>query len=164
MEQAQRLDPLEVMINGDLAWIYYMARQYDRSLDQGRKTLELDNVVWVQWMMGSIYSLKSMDKEALEHYRNALIAAGTQPEKLRTYTDVMSFYRGYAERVEKSSNNPPPAYIYALLGENDKAIAQLEKQYESREGLLWIKVWPDFDNLRSDPRFQDLLRRLRLET
>lgn len=164
MEKAQRLDPLEPMINGDLAWVYYMARQYDRALEQGYKTLELASVTWVHWIMGSIFHTKGMEQESLQSYRNALIAGGVKPENIRNYADVKSFYRGYVERIEKNPNNPPPIGIYALLGEKEKAITALEHLYESRDDLLWIKVLPEYDGLRSDPRFQDLLRRLRLES
>ena len=55
--------------------------------------------------------------------------------------------------------------MYAELGEKDKALETLNRMYEERAGeLLWIKVDPRFDKLRSDPRFQDLLRRLGLSS
>lgn len=164
MEQAQRLDPLEVMINADLAWIYYMARHYDRALDQGRKTLELGDVNWVRWIMGSIYRAKGMEQEALKSYQSALITGGVKPENLKNYGDVMSFYRGYVERAEKDPAIPAPLNLYVLLGEKEKALGLLEDRYRKREDLLWINVLPDLDELRSEPRFQDLLRRLRFES
>ena len=53
------------------------------------------------------------------------------------------------------------ALWHSVLGEKDKAFEWLEKGYQLRtEGMLFIKVRPRFDNLRSDPRFQDLLRRM----
>ncbi len=54
------------------------------------------------------------------------------------------------------------AHFYAALGEKDKAFAELNKAYENRDGfvVMYLKVDPRLDPLRSDPRFQDLLRRV----
>jgi hypothetical protein len=55
------------------------------------------------------------------------------------------------------------ALIYAGLGEKDQAFVWLEKAYqENGDGIIFLKVEPGFDGLRSDPRFHDLLRRMRL--
>jgi len=55
------------------------------------------------------------------------------------------------------------ASIYVALGEKDPAMAHLEKAYTKREGgLLWLKVNPAFDGLRSDPRFNTLVKRIGL--
>ncbi len=53
------------------------------------------------------------------------------------------------------------AYVYAALGDADSAFEWMEKAYERRSmRITWIRVNPVFDPLRSDPRFQDLLRRI----
>jgi tetratricopeptide (TPR) repeat protein len=57
------------------------------------------------------------------------------------------------------------AVVYAALGERDRALASLERAYNERsQSVIWIKSEPAFDSLRGDPRFQDLLRRLRLSS
>ena len=53
------------------------------------------------------------------------------------------------------------ARICTGLGETDEAFQWLEKAYEQRDSdMVWLKTWPGFDSLRSDPHFQDLLRRM----
>ena len=52
------------------------------------------------------------------------------------------------------------AWVYIALGDNDRAFAALNKSYENHATLIWIKIGPVFDPLRSDPRFVDLLKRI----
>ncbi len=69
------------------------------------------------------------------------------------------------EEMKKGNQVYPPdmAMLYARLGERDEAFRWLEKAYEERSvPLTRLKVSPEWDNLRSDPRFQDLLRRVGL--
>ena len=54
------------------------------------------------------------------------------------------------------------ARLYARLNKRDEAIEWLEKSYQERESLVSLKVEPEWDNLRSDPRFTDLMRRVGL--
>ncbi|HEY7543512.1 MAG TPA: winged helix-turn-helix domain-containing protein, partial [Blastocatellia bacterium] len=89
MEQARRLDPLDAMINSDLAWIYYMARRFDSALEQSRKALELDpSLAWVHWMMGTIYYRTGAEREAVEAYKKTLTMTGVVPEKLSAISDA----------------------------------------------------------------------------
>ena len=68
------------------------------------------------------------------------------------------------ERAKREYVEPSQfARIYAYLGEKDEAFEWLEKAFEERADLRGLKVSPDFDPLRDDPRFQDLLRRMNLE-
>ncbi len=82
----------------------------------------------------------------------AYAGAGRREDALRILEEV----RGSADHVNV-------AYVYAALGEADAAFEWLEKAYERRQGELgWLQVAPVLDPLRSDPRFQDLLRRIGL--
>ena len=166
MERAQRLNPIDVMTNGDLAWIYYMARQYDRAMAQAQKTLEMDpKLAWMHNLVGGVYRVKGLDKEAVESYKVALTLSGTTVEELKGVSDTMSLFRWRLRDAEKSgADSLPLVGAYAVLGENDKALAILERGYRDHRLMLWLKVAPALDGLRSDARFTDLLRRVGLET
>ena len=68
--------------------------------------------------------------------------------------------------VRSKVNNSPAiefARIYSELGQRDEALKWLEKAYENKEGdTAWLKVSPEWDKIRDDPRFADMLRRMRL--
>jgi len=72
---------------------------------------------------------------------------------------ILETLREESERV----NAHDIAAIYALLGEKDQAFDWLERGYQARNLGAWLRVEPNLDSLRSDPRFQDLLRRMNLE-
>ena len=166
MEQARRLDPLDAMINSDLAWIYFMARQYDRALDESRKALELDpSLAWVQWMMGTIYYNRGMEREAVEAYKKTFTITGAESERLSAISDARGIYKWWLDMgLKRSGNNAPMPILYAALGEKEKALDWLEKAYQSRRHMLWLKVNPAYDPIRSEARFKNLLHRLRLES
>ncbi|MEW6208486.1 MAG: winged helix-turn-helix domain-containing protein [Acidobacteriota bacterium] len=166
MEQARRLDPLDAMINSDLAWIYYMARRFDLALEQSRKTLELDpSLAWVHWMMGTIYYLKGMEREAVEAYKKTLTMTGAAPERLSAIADTRGIFKWWLDAdLKRGGNNAPLVMLYAALGEKEKALDRLEHAYQSRRGMLWLKVNPALDPLRSEVRFKSLLQRLGLES
>ena len=77
-----------------------------------------------------------------------------------------SGYKGYLRKDAKDNevkgNHYEAAEDYAMLGEKDAAFAALEKAFANREGVVDININPKFDNIRSDPRFTDLLRRIGL--
>ncbi len=166
MEQARRLDPLDAMINSDLAWIYFMARQFDRALDESRKTLELDpSLSWVHWMIGTIYHRTGMEREAVEAYKKNFTMTGVMPEQLSAISDVKGIYRWWLDKdLKRGENNAPRSILYIALGEKEKALDWLEKSYHARRGMLWLKVHPAFDPIRSEDRFKNLLHRLKLES
>jgi hypothetical protein len=72
------------------------------------------------------------------------------------------FLREDVKRRESSGSYRELADDYAMLGEKEAAFATLEKAFASRSGILYIKTDPELDNIRSDPRFADLLRRMGL--
>ncbi|MGB2889186.1 MAG: tetratricopeptide repeat protein, partial [Candidatus Acidiferrales bacterium] len=177
-KRALELDPLSLIINRTLGSVFYLARQYDQAIEQERKTLELDpNVVLAHEYLGLAYVQKSMYKEGIAECEKELVGSPGSPYALSGlgYAYAGAGRRAEAQKVldklnELSKQKYVPAVsrvgIYVGLGEKDKAFEWLERSYEERSigsALRNAKVDPVYDPLRSDPRFQDLLRRMNLQ-
>jgi len=173
-KRAQELDPLSLMINADLGTTYIYARRYDKAIEQLRKTIEMDpSFYYARWRLGTAYELKGSLHEAMTEYQNAR-ALNDDPTVLalmgRAY--AASGKRDEASRTldqlkEIAKHRYVPAYAFALLyaglGEKDQAFQWLERGYQDRAfDMPYLKVDPLIDSLRSDPRFEDLLRRVGL--
>ena len=177
-KRALELDPLSLVFNRDLGAAFYSARRYDEAIDQARKTLELDpNYAQPQRDLASDYTQKSMYSEAVAECERRLAASPDDTVAL-SYLGVAyakADRRIDAQKVLERLNNVSNrkyvreefrARIYANLGEKDKAFEWLEKGYEEHSlgtGFVTPKTDPMYDPLRSDPRFQDLLRRMNLQ-
>ena len=173
MRKAENLDPLSLIINADLAEVLALAHSYDESIRQSRKTLEMDpNFALAHNQLAQAYLQTQMNVEAVAELQKAVQLSGGSP------TAVANLARAYvasgkrSEAVKllndlKSRSSPVSSHaseiavIYAALGDADQAMNWLEKGYEERfnPGVL---LRPGFDPLRSDPRFQDLVRRIGL--
>jgi tetratricopeptide (TPR) repeat protein len=176
MKKALELDPLALPKNMMLIQVYRNARQYDLTMDQCRKTLELyPSNVNAQWGMGMAYVEKSMHDEGIASLRQALENSTNRPALLVAglgYALAVSGQRAEAEAVldellsrsdQKAVSPCFLAWIHAALGQQEQALAMLEKAYDQRDyRLLYIKVDPMFDHLRSHPRFNQLLIRMGL--
>jgi tetratricopeptide (TPR) repeat protein len=173
LRRALELDPLSLIIRTEFARVYYHARRYDDALAMIEGVRALDSTFAdVNWMLGSIYvELPGRAAEAAERFRasefdahferaRALILAGRPAEGQAILDSVLAAYAGGAPNPRYAA----AAEVYAALGEPDRAFAMLERAYARGvdEHLTYLKVRPPFDPLRDDPRFQDLLRRLRL--
>ncbi len=113
-----------------------------------------------------------MHREAVEEYLRARTLWGESVEKVealrRAYEagGIKGFWQKRLEQLKETAKRGPAspltfASIYSRLGDKDQAFAWLEKAYEEHSGpLIYLKVSPDYDPLRSDPRFQSLLRRM----
>jgi tetratricopeptide (TPR) repeat protein len=157
---------------------FYFARQYDQSIEQLRKTQELDpNYAQPQHDLVFPYAQKSMYTEAIAEASKRLVINPDDRTALPYlgYAYAKAGRRVEAQKVLDQLNDFSTrefvtalgsARIYAGLGEKDKAFELLEKSYEERSlatGFGTIKVDPAFDPMRSDPRFTDLLRRMNLQ-
>ncbi len=174
IKKARELDPLSIRINANVGLVFYMGREYDQALEELRKALELDpNDVASHVYLGLVYSHKGMHEEAITACRRArdLSVGKDQTSNLvLAYVYAVAGRRGEALRIldeiKKSSERSyvPPvavAMTYVGLGDKQEALAWLEKAFaEHATALDTLKVDPNFDPLRSDPRFQDLLRRM----
>jgi serine/threonine protein kinase/tetratricopeptide (TPR) repeat protein len=175
-KRAVELDPFSLVINRDLGDALYLARQYDQAIEQYRRTLELDpNFITVHGGLGAAYLHKSLYKEGIAEVEKELAISphSAYPLAGLGYAYAVTGRRAEAQKLldqlnQLSKQEYVPAVfraqIYAGLGEKDQAFEWLEKSYDDRSiaSLAEIKVDPQFDPLRSDPRFQDLLRRMNL--
>jgi TolB-like protein/DNA-binding winged helix-turn-helix (wHTH) protein/Flp pilus assembly protein TadD len=173
MKKAQNLDPLSLIIDADLAELLVLAHHYDESIAQSRKTIEMDpNFALAHNQLAQAYLQQHMYDEAVTELKKAVQLSGDSPTCIanlaRAY--VASGKRNEAEKLlgdlkKRSnaaySNAPEIAIVYVFLGDTNQAMTWLEKGYEERfnPGVL---LRPGFDPLRSDARFQNLLRRIGL--
>lgn len=173
MRKAENLDPLSLIINADLAELLVLAHSYEESIRQSRKTIEMDpNFALAHNQLAQAYLQTHMLAEAVAELQKAVQLSGGSP------TAVANLARAYVASGKRSEavkllndlkNRSTPvsshaseiAVIYAALGDTDQAMNWLEKGYAERfnPGVL---LRPGFDPLRSDPRFQDLVRRIGL--
>jgi len=175
-QRARQIDPLSLTTNLGLAWILHVARQYDRAIAQYREVLRLDpNFAIAHQWLASTFEDKGMYEEAIAHRAKADALRGESPEKAAALTALRTAgIRGYWQKrldlaLEQAKQRYVPsnhiANLYAHLGEKDQAFAWLEKAYEERPpDMVMLKVSPKWDGLdmRSDPRFGKLLRRMGL--
>lgn len=175
MVRARKLDPLSLIISTNLGWIYHFARQYDKAIEQLQKTLEMDaNFNVAYYKLGQVYEQKGMYTEAIAEYNKARSLSPSHlaviPALGHAYAKSGQFSEAYnllavLKGLSRQRYVSPYfiAEVYWGLGEVDKAFAWLEKAVEDRsDWLVWIGVEPGLDSLRSDPRFTDLLRRIKL--
>ena len=171
-EQARNLDPLSPAINGEFTEILYLARYYDRLFEVCQKMLELDpNSLPAHSSLNLAYEQKQMFAEAAAQQEKTLtlIGADKLAETFRldySRSGYQAASRGLLDEFIKRSDQSfvsPYAIAagYSFVGEEDLGFQWLEKAYRKRSpGLISIRVDPRLDPLRSDPRFQDLLRRM----
>src|ERR1041385_9198320 len=175
--QAKRgrdLDPLSPFANMELGEAYYHARQYDQAINQITQTFQMD-----PHLVGFAYHVRARAYEQKKMYAEPL--AGSQkwadafPDDPQAMASIGRIYGRMGNRAEaqkmldKMQNISKHRYvspywtalIYVGLGDKDEAFRQLEKAFEDRYFLMiWIDSDPVFDNIRSDKRFTDLVRRI----
>jgi eukaryotic-like serine/threonine-protein kinase len=173
---AQEMDPVSASTGATAAWASYYARQYDAAIAEARKVLDMDpNSISAHDLLGSAYLAKGVYEKAVAEYKVVVGNSDRDPLRLvslaRAY--ALAGRRPEAEKIAAqlsaaaSTHYVPPLFlgvIYTALGDNDRAFSWLEKAYHEHDSyLVRLKVEPGLDSLRSDPRFQDLLRRMKLE-
>ena len=173
---ALELDPLSLLMQGACAWVLYLARRYDDALEQCWKTLELDPEFALTLSNLGLCSIqKSLFQEAIAALELAAASSGNNTEFLSylAYAYVMSGNLEKAHEVlgeldKLSEHVYVPKYylapIQAAMGDKDKAFESLESAYKERDAdLIFLNVDPKFDVLRSDPRFEMMLKKIGLE-
>jgi len=172
--RARQLDPASGLIAADAAWVFYLKRDYDQLMEQAKGAVELAPNYWLGHLqLGLAYEKKGDFARALQELEEArrmddnsailemlagTYAAAGRPDEARRITEEM---------VERSTKRYICAYevatTYAGLKDRESAFLWLRKSLDERADCSpWIAADPKLDPLRTDPRFQDLLRRLGL--
>ncbi len=175
MQRALELDPLLLVSNVNLGRIDYYEGRYDQAIKQYQRALELDkDFMRTHLRLGLAYVQQGRYHEALAEYNKALEIAGDTPQIRAHIAHVLAVSGKKSEALielaklqERAKRQYVPPYdialIYVGLGENDKAFAWLEKAYDDHSTeMIYFKVEPMLARLRSDQRYQNLLRRMRL--
>jgi TolB-like protein/Tfp pilus assembly protein PilF len=169
-QRARELDPFSLVMNRNVGIMYSYARRYDEAIEEFRKVIEMDPTFPSSHLgLGRAYLQKRMYDEGVEEFLMWLSLEGSRPE------DVVAMGKAYASggfksylraRLEWLKGEPAygrlrlgeMAWLHAQLNEKDDAFEWLEKAIEDHETRNLQS--PEWDSLRSDPRFQSLLRRM----
>jgi TolB-like protein/Tfp pilus assembly protein PilF len=173
---AEELDPLSPMIHAYAGFVYFCARKYDIALKELDKALELDpDFVPAHANRVDVYLAKSMFEEALAEMERVL--PFFQPLSAAMKAEVGSVYAmlGRTEEAKRilreceeasaheraeDLNQRALAIIHLKLGSKDRASEWLEKAFEARTITPFlVRLYPYFDEITSDPRFDELLKK-----
>ena len=168
------LDPVSESPVGHLAYHYLSARQYDEAIQQYKKDLQLypDWSPDTYFQLGNVYHQKGMFHEAVGEYLEGFRRNGYPADKIAELSKAFakSGIKGFFQKLIEQLKAFPQteqitgeiASIYAALDEKDQAFEWLEKAYAERSpAMLQLKSF-GLDNLHTDPRYADLLRRVGL--
>jgi eukaryotic-like serine/threonine-protein kinase len=175
MKKSLELDPLSLIINVAIGWAYYHARQYDEAVAQLLRTVELDpNYPMTYWILGLIYRDTARYDLAISAGEKGVSLSGGSPLMRAALAQTFAAAGAPEKAIEiadelnelaKQRYVAPHFFagIYVGLGEHDRAIEYLEKsRAEHCHWLIYLHIDPSMDDLRNDPRFQDLLTRVGL--
>lgn len=174
LNTAQQLDPLSLAVNNDLGRALYYARRYDEAIEQYRKIIQLyPSSADAHLNLALTYAEKSVMESAIRELRTWANLSGDEPQALLGYTyavagrgdEALRILGELEERAKTVRVSPVGmAVIHARLGNHNRAFALLEQAVQQRSPfVLFLKVHPRLDPLRSDPRFTQLLRQVGLE-
>jgi len=174
LKHAQQLDPLSLFIATDMNVPFYVARQFDLSIEQSRKVIEMEpNFYLAHYTLAVALAQKHDYTTAISEFQRAkslsdvpwnyaglgylYASSGRRQDALQVIADLK------AKAKQRYVSSYAVATVYAGLGDRDKAFESLEKAYDERSSALtWLKVEPMLDSVRSDPRYVDLIRRMGL--
>ncbi len=173
--RADELDPLSLVAHANLGVISYFGRDYARAASQLESTLEIDpDFPVAHWGLGLVNEQLEQYDQAVAEFEKAMALAGRGVNSLASLAHVLAVAGRTTEAeavldevLERTRTRHVYSYqvalVYASLGRADEAFDWLERAYEERSPMLsYAKQDPRFDDLRSDARFADLLRRVNL--
>ena len=172
-QRSQDLDPLSPFIRTTYCLDLAAARQYLRAMEKCQQALELDpNFLHAHGNLATVYESMGIPEKSFEEAQKSAALAGETPEHLASLKKgfdqggMKAYWRKRLEQSQRDSENVDPykiATLYSRLGETDQALNWLDKAFEHHSTRIeWLKETSDFDHLRSDIRFRELLRRARL--
>jgi TolB-like protein/DNA-binding winged helix-turn-helix (wHTH) protein/Flp pilus assembly protein TadD len=173
--RAQELDPFSLGISAFRGFILENARHYDEAIEQFRRVIAMDQSNYsAYWFLGHTYAANRQFDEAITASERAVAIsrtpgalgflgmnyglAGRKAEANKILNELLELNRRH-----RYVTPPALANVYIGLGDKDQAFFWLEKAYQERSNYLtFLKVFPADDPLRSDPRLDNLLRRMGL--
>jgi len=175
IKRAVDLDPLSLIINTNVAWVQYFARDYDRAIETFKKTLEMEpSYALAHERLGQTYLEKGLFVEAIAELGKAVNFSPGNTEILAALGHALAAYgkreeaRKILERLNELSKDAyvsayDKATVYLGLGDDDKALEYLEKAYEERAGYVSIiRADLRLQRLHTNPRFIALLKKMNL--
>jgi len=173
LEYARRMDPLSLVIGCHIGWMFYFAREYDKSIKQLEKTSEFDpQFPLAHYYLGLTYVQTHDFDRGIVHLQSAVDLSNGHPGALSALAYALGAagrqtagQQVVAQLIDLQQRRHVLAYFFAFamssLASNDETIEWLEKAYEERSGWpLYLHFEPAFDGLRSHPRFASLLKRI----
>jgi DNA-binding winged helix-turn-helix (wHTH) protein/tetratricopeptide (TPR) repeat protein len=174
--RSQQLDPLSLMTNTELGRVYYWSRQYDKAIVNYRHAIELDPYfARAHTRLGMAYAAQKDYADAIHEFQEASKLSSPDPyiDGLTGYAEAMSGDTKGARQIlvsltGRAQHDYVPAFSIALLciglGEHAQAMNWLEQAYEDRSTyMVYAKVDPLLDPIRSDERFVALMKRMDLQ-
>jgi serine/threonine-protein kinase len=175
VRSAQALDPLSLVINAALGRVLHFARRFEDAVQQYSRTLELDpSFAEAHFDLGMSYEEMGLYAEARRELEAAVTLSGANPTQLTELARCHALSGNASEAcrllqgLEQAPAQPATlafdsAYVHLALGDRDRALERLEQACARRcGGLVYIQVDPALDGLRSEARFQELVRRVGL--
>ena len=160
------IDPLSPLMNGHLAAEHYCRRDYERALDQAKKTAEMDpGYATARGMLGMIYERMGRYTESVEAYAEGMALRGESAEAIAAFRNrydtegIPGIWRW------RAATRPPKdrAVAYTYLGDTEAALQWLTRAFQEQPlTLMGLKTDPAFDGLRTDQRFQSILEQMNL--
>lgn len=177
IKQALELDPFSLIINTNTGfWVQYFAREYNRAINQLQKTLDMDaNFAMAHYGLALTYNEAGRYAEAIFESQKALqLTSGRQDMKaVLGYSYARAGNREEAEKIleelkrvraHQYVSSYSIALIHLALGDGMQALEELEKAFEEQAiYMIWIKIDPRLDLLRTEPRFVALLQKMGFE-
>jgi tetratricopeptide (TPR) repeat protein len=176
--RARELDPFNLSTNVNVAQCLQAKRQYDRAVAEYKRVLELDpNFAATHYGLSGTYLWMGQHKESLWEWQEAARLAGDPEDLTMAKASAEAYEAGglqaslrkqldmqTALAKRRHVNYAEFARLYAQLGEKEKAFEWLNKSLEQREYALYqmVKGAPSLDGLRSDPRYKEILRKMKL--
>jgi tetratricopeptide (TPR) repeat protein len=175
IRKAQDLDPLSISTQVNTGWLLYYARRYDQAIEQCSKVVESQpDFAPAHDCLGLGYLANGMYEKAIAECQTAVNLSGNDLDRAVGLARANALAGDKADarktleewRVRAEKSYVPSSFfaqVYVALGEKEQALNWLEKAYPERDTYLTrLRVDPAFDSIRSEPRFQALLRRMGL--
>ncbi|HEY8716925.1 MAG TPA: tetratricopeptide repeat protein, partial [Candidatus Acidoferrum sp.] len=173
IDRALQLDPLSLIVNTDVGFQMFYARNYDDCIKQLRRTLQMDPAFPVAHLwLGRAYQQKGMFEESMAEYQATDAALPNWVVTIAGIGNLQGLAKKSAdaqltlaelETMSKSRYVTPygVALVYAGMGKNDEAFRRLKQAFDDRaHWLVWIRLDPRWDSLRSDQRYTEMIRRM----